>query len=345
MSKSTTIRSSDKQGDSHGVANTAEPVMMHRPRALNSPELTPRLVADTKAMPAIEPPELTPRLAADTKAVPAIEPPELAAKFQALLDYFLAKKEQGIGVAFSGGIDSTLVLWAAHQALGDRARAYNGVASIFPSYETDEAREFCKEHNIAYTAVVLNPLEIEGYRDNPPERCYICKHMIFSTLIEQAARDGFAVIVDGTNADDNADDRPGMKALVELGVQSPLKELGIAKAEIRELSRLLGLPCWSKGSFACLMTRFGQGQHISDDMLLMVGEAESYLYELGFTQFRVRWHAGNLARIELGDQDMKRMLDPARMEDINHQLKELGFSQVTLDLGGFVSGSMARPAV
>ena len=246
----------------------------------------------------------------------------------------------GAAVAFSSGVDSTLVLWAAHEALGDAAVAYTATSPIFPPYETDEAQAFCREHGIRQVEVEVDPFSIEGYADNPPDRCYRCKRHLFERLIAAARADGFAHVLDGTNADDTGAYRPGMRALAELGVESPLRDAGLAKADIRELSSRLGLPTATKPSFACLMTRFQYGDRVDAERLRMVAEAELALIDEGFRQVRVRFHEGGVARIELGPGEASRLLEDGRAARVDERLRGVGFSFVTLDLGGYATGKM-----
>lgn len=245
-----------------------------------------------------------------------------------------------VAVAYSSGVDSTLVLWAAHEALGEKAVAFTATSTIYPPYETSEAKEFCEERGIKHVLAPVKPLEIDGYANNPTDRCYHCKKAIFSSLIEAAHESGLAQVVDGTNKDDTGTYRPGMRALAELDVRSPLKEVGLGKAEIREISHRLGLPTWQKPSFACLMTRFEYGEHVDERKLEMVGQAELYLLSEGFRQLRVRYHAGDIARIELAPAEFARMFEAGENERVEAALKELGFEFVTLDLGGYATGKM-----
>jgi uncharacterized protein len=245
-----------------------------------------------------------------------------------------------VAVAFSSGVDSTLVLWAAHEALGDKAVAYTATSDIYPAYETDAAKAFCEERGIPLVLLPLNPLALDGFADNPYDRCYRCKRMIFTGLIERAHAEGLEQVVDGTNAEDAQHFRPGAKVLEEFGVVSPLKDLGMGKAEIREISRREGLPTWDKPAFACLMTRFGYGEHVELRALRMVEAAERALLEEGFSQLRVRYHAGDVARIEVAPEDFERMFADGRNLRIERSLKDLGFSFVTMDLSGYETGKV-----
>jgi uncharacterized protein len=245
-----------------------------------------------------------------------------------------------VAVAFSSGVDSTLVLWAAHEALGEDAVAFTATSDIYPVYETEQAKAFCAEHDIPLVLLPLDPLALDGFADNPIDRCYRCKRMIFTGLLERAHADGLAEVVDGTNAEDAEHFRPGAKVLAEFGVISPLKELGMRKDEVRAISRRVGLPTWNKPAFACLMTRFGYGEHVGSRELAMVGAAEQVLIDEGFSQLRVRYHAGDVARIELAPEDFARMFADERNLRVEERLKDLGFAFVTMDLSGYAAGKM-----
>ena len=246
----------------------------------------------------------------------------------------------GLAVAFSGGVDSTFLLAAACGELGDRVLAVSAASRAFPMRELAEARAFCGERGIRQVVVDAHEVDAPGYRDNPPDRCYLCKTVLFGTLWDCAREQGFEVLADGSNVDDEGDYRPGMRALAELGVRSPLREAGLTKAEIRLLSHEMGLPTWDKPSFACLSSRFPYGERITDEGLARVDAAEQYLLGRGLHQVRVRVHGGTVARIETlpGEFDMV-AAEPARSE-IRDRLRGLGFSYVALDLGGYRSGSM-----
>ena len=226
-----------------------------------------------------------------------------------------------VAVAFSGGVDSTFLLKAAKEALGNNALAVTVRSCIIPSNEICEAEEFCKSENIRHIICDVNPLDINGFADNPTNRCYICKKEIFSLIKQVVAENGVNVVAEGSNLDDNGDYRPGMKAIHELGVLSPLQTAGFTKQEIRDMSEELGLPTWNKPSFACLSSR----------------KAEQILRNSGFKQFRVRIH-GDIARIELLPEDFEKMLK--MREELYASIKALGFSYVTMDLQGYRTGSM-----
>ena len=244
-----------------------------------------------------------------------------------------------VAVAFSGGVDSAFLLRTAHDVLGENCVAITAVSRFFPERETEEAKAFCKDEGIKQILVSVDPLSVEGIAKNPRNRCYLCKKEIFGRMLRITEEEGFSCLAEGSNMDDLGDYRPGLKAVEELGVKSPLKECGLYKADIRTLSRELGLPTWEKPSFACLASRFVYGESLSPERLSMVEQAENLLLELGFSQFRVRVH-GNLARIEVLPDDIRRFMQEELRERISSALKELGFSYVALDLEGYRSGSM-----
>lgn len=244
-----------------------------------------------------------------------------------------------VAVAFSGGVDSAFLLYVAHRTLGSRALAVTAQSPSFPQWEQSDGENFCKRYGIAQLVVHTGDLQAETFRKNPPDRCYHCKKAIFTALGQVAVRQGLAVVADGSNMDDMNDFRPGHRAIRELGVRSPLREAALTKADIRALSEELGLPTWNKPSFACLASRFVYGEEITNEKLQMVEQAEQLLLGLGFRQLRVRIH-GKMARIELLPQDISRFMEPEIRQPVYERLKELGFSYVTLDLGGFRTGSM-----
>ena len=244
-----------------------------------------------------------------------------------------------LAVAFSGGVDSTFLLQAAHDVLGDRALAVTAAPPFVPGREQKEAADFCHESGIRQIVIPADELDLDSIRQNPPDRCYHCKRMIFGRIIEAAKEAGIPCVAEGSNTDDTGDYRPGMRAIRELGVLSPLLDAGLSKADIRILSKELALPTWDKPSFACLASRFVYGEAITDERLAMVDRAEQLLLDLGFRQFRVRIH-GDLARIEILPDDFDRIMLPTVRGQIISALKEYGFSYVTLDLSGYRTGSM-----
>ena len=244
-----------------------------------------------------------------------------------------------VAVAFSGGVDSTFLLRTAHDVLGERAIAVTASSCSFPERELKEAKAFCAENGIAHIVCKSEELDIDGFRQNPKNRCYLCKRELFGKIWEIARENGIGAVAEGSNLDDNGDYRPGLIAVKELDVQSPLRRAGLTKAEIRALSRELGLPTWNKQSFACLSSRFVYGETISEEKLGMVDQAEQLLLDLGFHQVRVRIH-GTIARIEVLPQEFGKLLEEDTRKNIYLRLRSLGFSYVTLDLLGYRTGSM-----
>ncbi|MCD8367102.1 MAG: ATP-dependent sacrificial sulfur transferase LarE [Clostridiales bacterium] len=242
-------------------------------------------------------------------------------------------------VAFSGGVDSAYLLHMAHETLGDRTIAVTVRSSAFPRRETEDAGAFCVQAGIRQVWVDLDVLAIPGFSENPPDRCYLCKRQLFRRIQEVAAEQGMASVSEGSNLDDEGDYRPGMRAIAELGVASPLRAAGLTKADIRALSREAGLPTWAKPSLACLASRFAYGEPITRAGLDRVDRAEQLLTELGFSQARVRVH-GTIARIELLPEEFPRMLEPETRTEVVQTLRGLGFPYVALDLQGYRTGSM-----
>ena len=244
----------------------------------------------------------------------------------------------GVAVAYSGGVDSTYLLWAAREALGERVLAVTLRLRSMSEGEASAASDFCREYGIRQVTLEVDELAIEGFAANPPNRCYLCKRELFRRAWEAARSAGFAHLAEGSNRDDEGDYRPGMCALAELGVLSPLREAGLTKAEIRELSREAGLPTWDKPSMACLASRFVYGETITAERLAMVGRAEEWLRAHGFRQYRVRLHGADLARIEVPPEEQPRLL--ALRLEATEAVRALGFRYVAMDLLGFRSGSM-----
>ena len=244
-----------------------------------------------------------------------------------------------VAVAFSGGVDSTFLLYAAKEALGDNVLALTASSCSFPVRELKETKAFCEEHGIRQIIVESEELSIEGFSHNPKNRCYLCKRELFQKFRDVTEREGIKGIVEGSNLDDNGDYRPGLMAVAELGIQSPLRTIGFTKNEIRMMSKHLGLPTWEKQSFACLSSRFPYGEEITEKKLGMVDKAEQYLLDMGFHQLRVRIH-GNVARIELDPSEFGKFMEEDVRTKVYDMFKKTGFAYVTLDIKGYRTGSM-----
>ena len=262
---------------------------------------------------------------------------DLQEKYQLLQDNL--KSLGSVVVAFSSGVDSTFLLKVAHDVLQDKAIAVTASSCSFPERELHEAEAFCKENGIEHIICKSEELDIEGFRQNPKNRCYLCKRELFEKIWDIAKEHGIQAVAEGSNLDDNGDYRPGLMAVEELKVKSPLREAGLTKEEIRELSKQLGLPTWDKQSFACLSSRFVYGETIDENKLSMVDKAEQLLLDMGFHQVRVRIH-GMMARIEVLSEEIGRIVEEETRKTIWEKLKEYGFTYVTLDLAGYRTGSM-----
>jgi uncharacterized protein len=261
----------------------------------------------------------------------------IKAKYNHLRDIIM--EMDSVAVAFSGGVDSSFLLKVAHDILGENAIAVTARSCSFPERELNEARIFCAKEDIKHCICRSEELEIEGFSQNPKNRCYLCKSELFTKIWDVARRNGVSSVAEGSNVDDEGDYRPGLKAVSEYKVRSPLREAGLKKDEIRALSKMLDMSTWNKQSFACLSSRFVYGESITVKKLKMVELAEQLLLDMGFRQVRVRIH-GDIARIELEPDELIMLLDAGRRSDVLSRLKELGFSYVTLDLQGYRTGSM-----
>lgn len=264
--------------------------------------------------------------------------PELKKKTEQLLELF--RSFGSCVVAFSGGLDSTVVAKAAQLALGDAAIAVTGVSASIASSELEECRSLAKligiRHELIQTEELANPL----YQRNLGDRCYFCKSELFDKLGDLASRFQVAVVVDGANSDDHSDHRPGLMAAREKNVRSPLAECHFTKKEIRELARFWGLPNWDKPASPCLSSRIAYGEEVTPQRLAMIEKAECFLRDNGFRLLRVRYHRGDLARIEVPVEDLPRLIQPDFRQKLVDLFAELGFKFITVDLNGFRSGSL-----
>lgn len=242
-------------------------------------------------------------------------------------------------VAFSGGVDSTLLLAAAKEALDDGVLAVTAHSKLFPERELAEAHRLCLDLDVRQRTFECGVLDVEDIRRNPPERCYLCKHLIYEEILKIASEEGITSVLEGSNLDDDDDFRPGRQAVRELGIMSPLHDARMTKEDIREVSRTLGLATWDKRSSACLASRIPYGDLITDEKLERVDRAEQLLLELGFDQVRVRCH-GDVARIETRPEDIGRFMESGLRETVCSHLEGFGFHHVALDLNGYRTGSL-----
>jgi uncharacterized protein len=247
------------------------------------------------------------------------------------------RKMKSVAIAYSGGVDSTFLVNVAHDVLGDNAVAVTATSSTYPQRELGQAKKIT--NNIGMKHIIINSeeTEIDNFSKNPSNRCYFCKKELFSKIKQVATKENLNYILDGSNVDDTNDYRPGMKAQRELDVVSPLKDVGLTKQEIKELSQTMNLETWDKPAFACLASRFPYGTEITKSRLEQVEKAESFLYALDVKQFRVRYH-NEVARIEVSKDDFQVILNNS--DKIVNKFKELGFKYVTLDIEGYRTGSM-----
>ncbi|WP_368490874.1 ATP-dependent sacrificial sulfur transferase LarE [Clostridium sp. BJN0013] len=258
-------------------------------------------------------------------------------KLQLLKD--IIKEKGSAAVAFSGGVDSTFLVKIAHEVLGAKLVAVTATSSTYPERELKEAINYAKDIGVKHVIISSEELEIEGFANNSINRCYYCKKELFTIIKEVALANGVEYIFDGSNLDDMNDFRPGMQAATELEVISPLKQAGLTKDDIRQLSKKFGLPTWDKPSFACLSSRFPYGNKITLSKLKMVEEAEQFLIDMGIRQVRVRYHE-QIARIEVSPEEREKFFSIEFMDKVGNKFKDIGFTYVTLDILGYRTGSM-----
>jgi pyridinium-3,5-biscarboxylic acid mononucleotide sulfurtransferase len=252
----------------------------------------------------------------------------------------IIREMESLVIGYSGGVDSTLLLKVAHDTIGNRVLAIIGRSETYPTREFEEARSLANEIGARIEVVNTEETDLIKFRENPPDRCYYCKTELFGKVREIANRENFRWIADGSNLDDRGDFRPGMAANREKNVRSPLLEAQMTKDDIRQLSKYLNLRTWDKQSFACLSSRFPYGQSIDKRKLSTIDRAENVLRDNGFRFFRARHHDDRTVRIEVGQEEIKRFADDELRELIVSELKEIGYTYITLDLLGFRSGSM-----
>lgn len=258
-------------------------------------------------------------------------------KFQLLKD--IIREKGSAAIAFSGGVDSTFLVRAAHEVLGNKMIAVTATSSTYPERELNEAIKYAEDMGVKHVIISSEELEIEGFASNPKNRCYYCKKELFTKILKVAKENGMEYVFDGSNLDDTGDYRPGMQAARELDIISPLKEANLTKEDIRELSKELGLPTWNKPSFACLSSRFPYGHQITEPKLKMVEEAEQFLLDMGLKQVRVRYH-DEIARIEVSPEERAFFFNLKTMDQIGEKFKKIGFTYITLDMLGYRTGSM-----
>lgn len=261
---------------------------------------------------------------------------DLCKKYDALKDYF--QTLESVAIAYSGGVDSTLLLKVANDCLGTQALAITARATMIPAREIREAQEFSASCGARHLIMDVDALSIDGFAENPPERCYLCKTALFSKILETAASEGFPYVAEGTNTSDLGDYRPGLQALKELEVKSPYLEVGMSKDDVRALSKELGLPTWNKPSYACLASRIPYNCAITEEGLRAVEAAEDALIDAGFDQVRCRAH-GNLARIEVAPTRRKELMNKLATSGLSQKIHDAGFKYVTIDADGYRTGS------
>jgi uncharacterized protein len=259
-------------------------------------------------------------------------------KYEGLRNYL--NRFDSIAVAFSAGVDSTFLLKICHDLMGDKCVAITAKSPGVPGVEIKEAEDYCKENGIRHIIFESDELSVPEYASNVDERCYYCKKHIFGKIKELAAAEGIDTVIEGTNKDDMQDYRPGMRAVQELGILSPLLAYGFTKEDIRNYSKMLNVPTFDKNSFSCLATRVPFGEEITEDLLSRIEQAEEVLRSLGLKQYRVRVHNNELARIEVLPEDIEFTVREVSRRVITEKYRDLGFKYITIDLMGYRTGSL-----
>ena len=249
------------------------------------------------------------------------------------------KDLESVAVAYSGGVDSTFLLAMAKEVLGKNVLAITAASPMIPTFEIKEAKIIARKLRVKHKLIKTSPLENPSLKFNPRDRCYICKKSLFVKFLNLAEKYGYSYLVDGTNFDDLNSSRPGLKALAELGVKSPLAEAELTKKDIRKYSKIMGLPTWDSPALACLATRIPYGEEITEPKLAQIDQAEEFIRSLGFKQVRVRYHFP-IARIELDPGSISNIIEPSMRKKVVEKLKSIGFEHIVIDMEGYRSGSM-----